>query len=91
MDEKSKGILLRCARIYFHTKNWPKALAEYANIAKECPEDPHLLEQMALCQANMNDKPGAKIKLTRAAEIEEAQGHAEKSQRLREKIAQLGL
>ena len=91
MDEKSKGILLRCARIYFHTKNWPKAISEYENIAASFPDDPHLQEQLSLCYHGNGEKAKAHIHLDRALKLEEAAGRVDKFERLKLKIIEMGM
>jgi tetratricopeptide (TPR) repeat protein len=90
MDEREKGILLRCARIYFHTKNWPKAISEYQNIAQLFPDDPNVQEQLGLCYKGAQNIPEARKHLEVALRLEESMNRPDKAERLKLKLAELG-
>lgn len=47
MDEKTKFILIICARVYFTTKNWEKAIKEYNSLMAEFQDDPNIIEPLA--------------------------------------------
>lgn len=89
MDEREKGILLRCARIYVITKNWPKAISEYEPIVRNFPDDPNVQEQMGLCYKGHKDKAKALFHFQAALKLEIALGREEKAERLRLKIAEV--
>jgi tetratricopeptide (TPR) repeat protein len=88
LDEREKGILLRCARIYVITKNWPKAISEYEPIVKNFPDDPNVQEQVGLCYKGNNEKAKALMHFKEALRLELALGRAEKAERLKLKITE---
>jgi tetratricopeptide (TPR) repeat protein len=78
MDERTKGILIRCARSYFTVKAWDKAIREYENLVEEFPDDPFILEPLSICFKNMGKFDKAKDYLARAIHAYSAKGHPEK-------------
>lgn len=89
MDEREKGILLRCARIYVITKNWPKAISEYEPIVKNFPDDPNVQEQVGICFKGNKEKAKALFHFKEAIRLEEALGRTEKVERLKLKLAEV--
>jgi hypothetical protein len=87
MDEKTKGILLRCARTYVMLKNWPKALAEYEGLEAEFPDDPFVLEPLALIHQNLGHAPTALVYARKAMAVFNATGHPEKAEKLAQHFA----
>jgi tetratricopeptide (TPR) repeat protein len=83
IDEKAKGILLRCARSYFSVKAWEKAIKEYEGLVKEFPEDPFILEPLSICYVKMGQSEAAKEFLVRAIHAYNAKGHPEKAEKLK--------
>jgi hypothetical protein len=82
MDEKTKGILLRCARTYVMLKNWPKALVEYENLEAAFPNDPFILEPLALIHQSLGRQAAALVFARRAIASFKASGHADKAEKL---------
>lgn len=83
MDERTKGILLRCARSYFTLKAWDKAIREYENLVGEFPEDPFILEPLSICYKNQGQLDKARDYLAKAIFAYTAKGHPEKGEKLK--------
>ena len=85
-DLKTKGILLRCARTYFHTRNWDRAQREYESINEKFPGDPLVLEQLGLVLMKKEmTYEGMRI-LKKAVEMHEQRGNPEKALQINEII-----
>jgi tetratricopeptide (TPR) repeat protein len=82
MDEKTKAILLKCARTYFTLKNWPKASAEYESLLVEFPNDPFILEPLAIAHMNLGDVDKAHALAQRAMDAFKAKGQPEKAEKV---------
>ena len=83
MDEKSKGVLLRCARSYFSVKAWDKAIREYEGLVRDFPDDPFILEPLSISYLKVGRNQDAKNFLVRAIHAYNAKGHPEKADKLR--------
>jgi len=82
MDEKTKGILLKCARTYFMLKNWAKAATEYEGLAAEFPNDPFILEPLAIAQMNLGQPDKAHQLAQRAIDAFNAKGQPDKAEKV---------
>jgi Flp pilus assembly protein TadD len=82
MDEKTKGILLKCARTYFTLKNWSKARREYEPLAAANPDDPFVLEPLALIYQHQGETDLARAMALRTIQAFKAQGHPERAEKV---------
>jgi hypothetical protein len=89
LDDKTKGVLLRCARIYTSTKNWDRAVAEYEPLYREFPEDPLIIEPLAKANFEKGNKLLAKDLYEKAMRIYGAQGDQLKAERVKADIIRL--
>ena len=89
MDDKTKGVLLRCARVYISTKNWEKAVHEYEPLYREFPEDPLILEPFARANYELGNKLLAKDLYEKVMRIYNDKGDALKAERIKTDIARM--
>ncbi len=83
MDDKTKLVLVRCARVYTSTKNWVKAISEYENLRKEFPEDPYIVEPLAKSYYEIGDKMKAKELYEHVKQIYINKGEEQKAERVK--------
>jgi DNA-binding SARP family transcriptional activator len=86
LDEKTKLILVRCARVYFTTKNWEKAIKEYSSLMTEFPDDPNIIEPLAKSYYEAGNKEKAKELYEKVKSIYESKAELEKAQRVQKDI-----
>ncbi|MBN1114997.1 MAG: hypothetical protein JXA66_06615 [Oligoflexia bacterium] len=86
MDEKTKGVLLRCARVYISTKNWEKAVREYEPLYREFPEDPLIIEPFAKANFELGNKLLSKDLYEKVMRIYNDKGDPVKSARVKADI-----
>ena len=89
MDDKTKFVLLKCARVYVSTRNWPKVLAEYGALFNEFPEDPFIVEPFARANYETGEKYKAKMLYEKLKSIYESKGEAEKAARVQHDIVKM--
>jgi len=89
MDERTKSILLKCARTYFMVKNWEKALNEYRNLVREFPDDPFIVEPLSMCLKHMGRLKEAQEQLTQVVSLYERRGHPEKAEKIKVHLQEL--
>lgn len=86
MDEKTKFILIICARVYFTTKNWEKAIKEYNSLMAEFQDDPNIIEPIAKSYYEAGGKEKSKELYEKVREIYKTKGELEKAQRVQKDI-----
>jgi tetratricopeptide (TPR) repeat protein len=89
VDEKTKSILLKCARVYISTKNWPKAVAEYEPIYSDFPDDPYVAEPLAKAYYETGNRVKAKELYEKALVLQIAKGDAAKAERIKADIERM--
>lgn len=89
MDDKTKSVLLRCARVYISTKNWEKALAEYKVLYADFPDDPFIAEPYAKANYETGNKFAAKELYEKVLRIYADKGDTVKAERIRLDIAKM--
>ncbi len=89
MDEKTKSVLLRCARVYISTKNWEKAVHEYEPLYREFPEDPFIIEPFAKANYEIGNRLLAKDLYEKVMRIYGAKGDQVKAERVKADIAKM--
>jgi outer membrane protein assembly factor BamD (BamD/ComL family) len=89
LDEKTKTVLLRCARVYISTKNWEKAATEYETLYRDFPDDPLIVEPLAKANYEKGNKMLAKDLYEKAMRIYGAKGDQAKAERIKADIARL--
>lgn len=89
MDEKTKGVLLRCARVYISTKNWEKAVREYEPLYREFPEDPLIIEPFGKANFELGNKLLAKDLYEKVMRIYGSRGEQLKAERIKADIARM--
>ncbi|MCE5300599.1 MAG: tetratricopeptide repeat protein [Spirochaetia bacterium] len=87
MDDKTKAVLLRCARVYISTKNWQKALVEYRSLYADFPDDPLITEPLARCYLETGNLFKAREMYDRVAAEYTAKGDTIKADRVKADIA----
>jgi tetratricopeptide (TPR) repeat protein len=86
MDDKEKSILIKCARTYVSIKKWDKAIEEYEKLRFEAPDDPNIIEQLAICYFNTGKIPSYRLMINKAIDIYISKENFEKARLLKEKL-----
>lgn len=89
MDDKTKGVLLRCARVYISTKNWSRAVAEYEPLYREFPDDPLIIEPFAKANFELGNKLLAKDLYEKVMRIYGEKGEQVKAERVKADILRM--
>lgn len=89
MDDKTKLVAMRCARVYFSTKAWKKAIAEYEILFQNFPDDPFVVEPLAKCYYEDGQMYRAKDLYEKVKVLYEKKGDAVKTARLATDIAKM--
>lgn len=89
MDDKTKSILLRCAKVYISTKNWPRAMAEYEPLYMEFSGDPLIIEPFARANFELGNKILAKDLYEKIMSIYGEKGDQIKVERVKADIARM--
>jgi tetratricopeptide (TPR) repeat protein len=89
LDDKTKSVLLRCARVYISTKSWDKALSEYRVLYADFPDDPLIVEPLARANYETGNKFAAKELYEKALRIYADKGDAVKADRIKMDIAKM--
>jgi tetratricopeptide (TPR) repeat protein len=89
VDDKTKLVAMRCARVYYSTKAWKKAIAEYEMLYQNFPDDPFVVEPLAKCYYEDGQKDRAKDLYEKVKVLYEKKGDAIKTARLAADIAKM--
>jgi tetratricopeptide (TPR) repeat protein len=86
MDDKTKLVAMRCARVYFSTKAWKKAIGEYEILYRDFPDDPFVVEPLAKCYYEDGQMYRAKDLYEKVRELYAKKGDTAKTERLQNDI-----
>ena len=89
MDDKTKSVLLRCARVYISTKSWEKALAEYKVLYADFPDDPFIVEPLAKSYYETGNKFASKELYEKVLKIYTDKGDTVKADRIKMDIGKM--
>lgn len=89
MNDKTKLVLIRCARVYLSTKNWDKAVAEYETLHADFPDDPYIIEPLAKAYYEKGDKYKARSLYEKVVAIFASKGDEIKVLRIKMDIAKM--
>ncbi|MBN2755099.1 MAG: tetratricopeptide repeat protein [Candidatus Goldbacteria bacterium] len=89
MNEKTKLVLIRCARVYLATKNWDKAVSEYEVLYADFPDDPYIIEPLAKAYYEKGDRFKSKNLYEKVVAIFASKGDEIKVLRIKTDIAKM--
>jgi len=89
MNDKTKLVLIRCARVYLTTKNWDKAISEYETLYADFQDDPYIIEPLAKAYFEKGDRFKSKNLYEKVVAIFASKGDEIKVLRVKADIAKM--